>query len=138
MDNKIKCGGIVIIQDEKVLLVKHGPKAEHLNDTFGIPSGRLDKNESELNCAIRELKEETNLDVLEEDLIQLPNPYVATIERKKEETKTFSMIVFKCNKFLGKLESNEETIPIWVNLSELDKLNLLPNVKKIIYDSMNN
>jgi len=137
MEETIKCGGIVIIKDNQVLLVKHGQKAEHLNDTFGIPSGRLYKDESEINCAIRELKEETNLDTTTQNLKAMPNIYIATIKRKTEGTKTFSMKIFKCAKFSGELKGNKETIPVWIKLSELNKLNLLPNVKKIIKDSLN-
>jgi len=136
MEQSIKKGaGVVIVKDRQVLLVKHGPKAEHLNNTFGIPSGRVNKDESDIDCAIRELKEETNLLALKKDLIQLDKPYIAAIKRKTEGTKTYSMIVFKCNKFSGELKSNDETEPLWINLSDLDKLILLPNIKKIVNDS---
>ncbi len=137
MNDPIECAGIVLIKDNKVLLVKHGQKAEHLNDTFGVPGGRLDPGESHIDCAIREFFEETNLIVKKDDLIEIPNDYVATIERKTEGTKTFSMKNFKCNNFTGDLISNEEADPVWTDLSELDNLNLLPNVKEMINDSLN-
>jgi ADP-ribose pyrophosphatase YjhB (NUDIX family) len=136
MEEAIRCGGIVIIKDDEVLLVKSGQKSEHLNDTFGIPSGRANKDESDIDCAIREFKEETGLDTTAQNLKPLPGLYVAKIERKREEIRTFSLKVFKCSKFSGRIRGNEETTPIWVKLSELSKLNLLPNIKRIVDDSL--
>lgn len=132
MQAPIKSAGIIIIRNKEALLVKHLQKSEHINNVFGIPSGRLNNGESEIDCAIRELKEETGLVTTKKDLIALPNHYVATIKRKTGEAKNFSMKVFKCKKFFGELKKNQEAIPMWIKLSKLDKLDLLPNTKNII------
>ncbi len=69
MNNQIKVGvGVLIIQDNKVLL---GHRVENYKDTGGIheenswtcPGGKQEYNETFIECAIRETKEETNLDV---------------------------------------------------------------------------
>ena len=36
----------------------------------------------------------------------------------------------------GELKANEQTIPLWVDIDEVDILKLLPNVKKIIFDAL--
>ena len=57
-----KCCGCIILNENKVLLVKHN------DGHWGFPKGHVEKDETELQTAIREVKEETNLDVeIQED-----------------------------------------------------------------------
>ena len=69
MDNVIKIGvGVMILEDNKVLL---GHRSKNKKDTGGIyevdcwtlPGGKQEYNESFWDCAKREVKEETNLDI---------------------------------------------------------------------------
>ena len=57
----------LIIQDHKILLIRH---SQHSTDIsyWVIPGGGLDGSESEEECVIREMKEETNLVVKVERL----------------------------------------------------------------------
>lgn len=52
-----KSAGCIIIDESKVLLVQQS------SGNWGFPKGHLEKNETEIEAAIRETKEETNLDV---------------------------------------------------------------------------
>ncbi len=52
-----KCCGTIIINEKKVLIVKM--KEGH----YGFPKGHVEDDESEIQTALRETKEETNLDV---------------------------------------------------------------------------
>ena len=52
----------LIIQDHKILLIKHTQIAAGVS-YWVIPGGGLDGSETEEACVIREMKEETNLDV---------------------------------------------------------------------------
>ena len=61
----ISCG--VVISDKKSLLIGHVTNGQY----WDIPKGQLDKNESYVECAIRELHEETGLTVQENMLISL-------------------------------------------------------------------
>lgn len=72
--NSIKVGvGVLIIKNNKVLL---GHRVATQKDTGGIyepgswtcPGGKQEFNETIFDCAIREVKEETNLDLIENDL----------------------------------------------------------------------
>ncbi|MFA5644711.1 MAG: NUDIX hydrolase [Patescibacteria group bacterium] len=129
--NVIKTIGVLIIKNDKVLLVKHGKSAEHLNDKYGLPAGRIILGESEKETAKRELKEETGLDVDLDNLVLLPKEWTAKIERK-EEIKEFSLKVFYTNKFSGSLINSDETSPEWVFIDDLRDVDLLPNVLGII------
>ncbi len=52
-----KSCGAVVFNDDKVLVVKH--RAGHVD----FPKGHVEKNETEEDTAIREVKEETNIDI---------------------------------------------------------------------------
>ena len=54
--------GAIIIQEERILLVKHGA-ARHGRNFWVGPGGRVENNESISQAAAREVKEETGLDV---------------------------------------------------------------------------
>ena len=133
MKNIIHTVGVLILQDKKVLLVRHGEDAGHINGTYGLPAGRLEKDEDEKTAAIRELKEETGLDVQSEDLVEYPSDvWTADIKRKDGNIYTFQIKVFVAKHFSGVLKSGNETTPEWVEIAKLDDYNLLPNVKEII------
>lgn len=126
--------GVLLIKNNKVLLVKHGKKAEHKTGVYGLPAGRLKTRESEKQAAVRELFEETGLRTTEKELVNYPgNTYTAEITRKEGQT-LFSIKVFLCDNYSGILISNDETEPEWVDISKLSSYNLLPNVKKAIED----
>lgn len=62
MDNRPKVGvGVIVIKNNKVLLGKR--KNSHGQGTWCFPGGHLEFNESWKNCAIRETKEETDVNV---------------------------------------------------------------------------
>lgn len=57
MNIREKACGCIIIEDNKVLLIKQ--TVGH----WGFPKGHVEGNESEEETALREVKEETNIDV---------------------------------------------------------------------------
>ena len=134
MENIIRTAGILAFQNHKILLVRHGKKAQHLNDVYGIPAGRIRPNESAVYAAIREFNEESGLVTSAEYLTKLSKTYTAKIERK-DCVKKFSFEVFLCRKYEGKIKSTEETTPKWISPDKLGKLKLLPNIKEIITDA---
>ena len=54
---KEKSCGCIIIEKDKVLLI------QHIKGHWGFPKGHVEVGETERETAIREAKEETNLDV---------------------------------------------------------------------------
>lgn len=62
MDNRPKVGtGVIVIKDKKVLLGKR--KNAHGEGAWSFPGGHLEFQETIEDCAIREVKEETGLEV---------------------------------------------------------------------------
>lgn len=76
-----KSCGCIIINEDKVLLIQHN--AGH----WDFPKGHMEKNETEIETARREVKEETNIDVL----IQENKRYVSEYYPKED---TFKQVIF--------------------------------------------
>ena len=128
---------VIIYKDNKVLLIRHGKKANQQTGVYSLPGGVVEPNETNINAAVRELSEETNLKAMPEDLIEIPKYYSARIERKNE-TKTYSMRAYVCKKYSKNIINgiDDETYPEWKNISELDKINLLPNIKEAVREGL--
>lgn len=58
MEQEKSCGAIVINKNNKILLVHHN--AGH----WDFPKGHIENGETEEQTAIREVKEETNIDII--------------------------------------------------------------------------
>ena len=58
LDTIQKLSGIMVIVDDKILLVKP-VKFMELREKWSIPKGKIDKNQTTIENAIRELQEET-------------------------------------------------------------------------------
>lgn len=128
----IPSAAVLIIKSGKVLLVKHTEKAGHLTGIYGLPGGRLNPGEDEIEAAKRELKEETGLEATIEDLLDFPgNLYVTDLERK-DGIKTYSWRVFLCQGYKGEIKAAEETIPEWVEIKNLKNYNLLKNTEDAV------
>jgi len=105
--------GILIIRDGKILL---GHRCEGwANDTWTMPGGKLDKNESPEEGAKREVKEEIGLEINDLELTSVNEDMI--------KDKMFKTFIFKPNVIEGKMQAKE--------LKEIDKwkwfeLNKLP------------
>ena len=73
-----KSCGAIVIEDGKVLLVKHN--AGH----WDFPKGHVEEGETEFETAIREVKEETNIDIK----IEKENRYISEYSPKENVMKT--------------------------------------------------
>ena len=106
---KVKSFGCIVIENNKVLLI------QQKKGIWGFPKGHVEKNETECETAIREVKEETNLDVKIEDVNK---KYVDSYFAKKNE---FKEVVFFLAKRIGgeiKPQENEIKKVEWVDLIE--------------------
>lgn len=134
--DRIHTVGALAFNDNKVLLVRHGEAAQHLTGVYGLPGGRLDEGESLLDGAAREFQEETGLIPDKTSMQQLPTVYQADLPRKDVEILKTYWNVFVIGRYSGELIKSDETEPEWVEISEVSKLNLLPNVQSAIQEGL--
>lgn len=105
---KEKCCGCIIINDNKVLLIKQ------IQGHWGFPKGHVEKNETELETAAREVKEETNLDVE----IDANKRYTMEYVTDKGKLKQVVLFVAKCTGGEIKAQECEVNEIKWLDFDE--------------------
>ncbi len=137
MDIIATIGVLVFKNNQEVLLVKHGEEAGHPTGIYGLPSGRIEKNESPVAAAKRELEEEAGLKTLETDLIEIPYDFGINEIKRKKGTMMCSWKVFICRKYLGEIGTDgKETIPEWVKISDLSKYWKIGNLETAVKEGL--
>lgn len=112
-----KSCGCIIIENEKVLLI------QQTKGHWGFPKGHMEKNETEIETAIREVKEETNLDV---DIY--PNKrYVMEYVTDKGNPK--QVVFYIAKKVGGEIKPQENEV------NNIEWLNFKDALEKITYDN---
>lgn len=85
------CGFIIFSPDsENFLLLKHA-------DRFDLPKGHIEPHETELECALRELEEETNLKaavITIDENFRFEISYTARYKRFNNESVGKTLVVF--------------------------------------------
>ena len=123
---------VMIVKDGKVLLGKRNVDPEkagsqlHGEGTWTLPGGKVDFGETIHNAAIRELKEETDLDAKKLELISVTDEIVHDAH--------FVSMGFVCTEWEGEvktMEPEEITEWRWFPLDELPSPMFKPSAKMI-------
>lgn len=90
-----------------------------------FPGGHVNLEESFIKSTIREVKEETGLDVFDLKL--------CGVKQFTMEDKSFRYIVFcyKTDKFVGEIKSSAEGEVFWIDKHELNNYNLASGFKEM-------
>lgn len=108
-----KSCGAIIFNGNKVLVI------QQQEGHWGFPKGHVEQGESEVETAIREIKEETNLDVQ----INEKYRYVETYSPKEDVMK--DVVFFVAKLIGGEISAQEEEVKTieWLEIDEaFDKL----------------
>ena len=111
----------IIIKNEKILLIH---RIKPSRNYYVLPGGKIEKNENPEQALIREIKEETNLDIIS---------FKKLTEIEDEKRYAYYFII---EKYIGipeiigeeKEKSNEidKYILEWIELKDIKKLNIHP------------
>ncbi len=115
---------VIMRQDNKVAFVLREHTA-WMNGYYGLVSGKVEKNESFLQAAIRETKEEAGVTIKPVNL-----KYVHTMHRKSDDN-TWVDVFFEANKWEGEAynaQDDEHSELAWLDLDNLPK-NIIPPVR---------
>ncbi len=116
-----KSCGAVIINENKILMIKQK------SGFFGFPKGHMEEFESEKETAIREVKEETNLDIEIESSLRFPISYL----QKDNMTKEVVYFIAEAINNEVKLQESELTDFEWVNIDEVENKLTFENMKEL-------
>ena len=120
---------VLVIEDEKILLVKHRKGSQ---EYWVLPGGRLEYGETFVDCAVREMKEETGLDVEPEKFLFLSEAIAPDLSRH------IVNVYLKAKVVGGTMCLGDEPILAGLDflpLAELEETTLFPPIGKIIGDT---
>lgn len=125
MSKIIIASGPVIVENNQVLLNKHGE-----DEFWKFCGGRIEENEINLKeAAIREVKEEMGIDVE----ILNNDPYLVYTEKEKDGLKISVILAHFLAKRIGEITPGDDIREWrWINIYDLDKENLAPNIKPVL------
>lgn len=130
--------GVIILKDNKILLGLRNPDKIKASSelqgqgTWTMPGGKVDFKEKLIAAAVRELKEETDLDAVKMEFLCIQDDF--------SETAHYVTVGFIVKEYKGEIKTMEpETILKW-EWFDLDKLpaNIYPPSKKCIEKYLNN
>lgn len=121
--------GVVIVEDERILVVKRGkdPGA----GTWAFPGGRLELGETLAEAAMREAREETNLEVEPGEVLAVMD----FIEADEEGDVRFHYVLIdvSAERVGGTLRPGDDSVDArWVGREELDELPMAPRMAEMI------
>ena len=113
---------VILRKDQKIAFVLRA-NTGWMNGFYGLPSGKTEKNESFLECAIREAKEEIGVTLNLKDIVP-----VLTVHRKEpsDQGMTWVDVYFEARNWKGEVINAEPEVHS--ELAWLDPNNLPDNV----------
>lgn len=117
---------LILIEDNKILLQRR-QNTGYEDGNYSLPAGHLEENESVTDCLIREIKEETDLDLKPADV-----ELVHTMHRRENDIRID--LFFTTKKYQGQPKNTEPEKCddlSWFSLDNLPK-NTIPYIKQAI------
>ena len=116
---------LCLIEDgDRLLLQKRIKKDWH---GYALPGGHVERGESFVDAVIREMKEETGLEIT--------NPRLVGVKQFPIENGRYVVLLFKATEWLGNVVSSEEGLMEWVeycNLSSIETVEDLADLLKVM------
>ena len=106
---------LCLIQDGKRILLQNRIKEDWKGYTF--PGGHVEPGESFVDAVVREMKEETGLDII--------RPHLVGIKQFPIEKGRYIVLLFKTTEFSGSVVSSAEGEMEWINIEDLPYVNVV-------------
>jgi 8-oxo-dGTP diphosphatase len=123
----------VLLMDGNKVLLSRRANTSWRNGEYSLPSGHLEDHEDASVCAIREVKEEVNVDIKNEDLKFAHCCERSTPQEDGGPNRTYFDVFFVAKKWSGKIKNNEPDKCddlLWADINKIPK-NTVPMLKKI-------
>ena len=113
---------LCLIQDGNRILLQNRVKDDWKGYT--LPGGHVEPGESFVDAVIREMKEETGLDIID--------PKLAGIKQFPIKGGRYIVILFKAEQFNGKVVSSDEGEMEWIEYDKLSKINTVDDLEDLL------
>ena len=113
---------LCLIRDGDRYLLQDRAKGDWTGYT--LPGGHVEPGESIVDAVVREMKEETGLNV--------KFPRLCGVKQFPIEGGRYVVFLFTADRFSGELESSDEGKMHWFHKNDLDKLNLVDDFMELL------
>lgn len=120
----VELTNMCLIYDETRILVQEKKGTGHDGGLL-FPGGHVEPGESLTNSVIREMKEETGLDIYNPQ----PCGYKDWI---LDDGTRYIVLLYKTDKFSGEIKSSEEGRVFWLERKDINSANLIWNMRELL------
>ena len=119
---KVELTVLCLVEDGNKILLQNRVK----NDWKGytLPGGHVEKDESFVDAVIREMKEETGLDI--------KNPKLVGVKQFPIKHGRYIVFLYKTNEFDGKLQSSNDGEMEWVEYKDISKIKTVQDFEDLL------
>lgn len=117
--------GVIKNDDGDILIVKRHPKSKTDPEMWELPGGKVEKGEHFADALVREIKEETSLDVNVGDFCE-------AVQNDYSHKRTVQLMMYLSD-VKGSVEiSDEHTEFMWASIEKIKTLKLSTSFKKVL------
>ncbi len=114
---------VCLIEDGDRLLLQNRTKKDWQG--YALPGGHVERGESFVDAVIREMKEETGLDI--------SHPQLVGIKQFPIENGRYIVLLFKATEWSGHVTSSEEGAMEWVEYRQLAHMKTVPDMDALLH-----
>lgn len=127
-------GARIIVENDKgqILMIRRKD-----NGNWGLPAGGLEENETIKECIIREVKEETGLDILKLQVIGIgSDPNIETVTYPNQDIIQYFNVEFYSNQFSGEIKVLDKEEVVSAHFVDKEMIQLLPKNEQHTFKSL--
>ena len=113
---------LCLVEDGEKVLLQNRVKKDWQGYT--LPGGHVEKDESFVDAVIREMKEETGLEI--------KNPILVGVKQFPIKYGRYIVFLFKTTEFEGSLKSSVEGKMEWIEYKDISKLNTVDDFEDLL------
>lgn len=113
---------LCLIEDGDRILLQNRVKKDWQGYT--LPGGHVEQGESFVDAVVREMKEETGLDIV--------NPRLVGVKQFPIENGRYIVLLFKATEWFGNVTSSEEGDMEWAAYSRLSEMGTVSDLEELL------